>query len=282
MQVNGDDQCIRLFNDVDGYTSLNTALAGGDILAHRVNALYWNLVSTIIFYAKWSLGELIKQLKRVNTLKIEKDEFATFEVISYEIIDEIVARQRLEVTDSVKEMARQKFTFDTISIRKQWPELFFKLMPVCREMVHMLKIAVNAYEMRINRIPFTDLKLTATLDSIKKKLENKVSLKRLEIRKLNGDIKVLEPEIALKYYAFEMDLRKKANWRVLFDTAVSEMEKVDALTKDSDSDAISNHWAVFKGKFEELEHNFHKQTFAPYHTHIEPSLMSETQIIPPA
>lgn len=255
-------------------------MAGGDVYAHRVNALHWDLVGSIAFYAKWSLAEVIKQLKRDNKLKIEKDAFTTFEVIRYEMIDEIVARQRLEATETIKIVAPQKIGRD--GIRKQWPELFFKLMPVCREMVHMIKIAVNAFEMRINRIPFTNLKLATTLDSIKKKLENKVSLRRHEIRKLNADIKVLEPEIALEYYAFEMDLRKKANWRLLFDTAVSEMKKVDALTNDNEKDAISDHWALFKGKFEELQHNYHKETFAPHDTHIDPLLMSETQIIPSA
>lgn len=241
--------------------SISAALAGGETFGGDARAYISYFTTKIVFKAKWSLDELIKHLKQKNILKISDTDFEAFQAINREIINEIVTRARFEMTQHMETLPKLSI-HDIMNMRKDWATLFYVSIPLCRELMYMVKIAVNAFEMAVNQKPYIDVQLKSSVQKIQELLANEIRLKRHDLRMINGEIKVVESEVALKYYTFEMDLRKKANWRKLFDTGLSEINKVDELPESTD---ITSNWDIFKGKFEELKKSFQTHSWLKEH-----------------
>lgn len=245
--------------------------AGAHVLAEHVNHLVWKQTMDWTLQApKTMTDHVFNEIWRDNEDPQNADKKNVLFHTSYEILDEIVSRARLAYVD----IARTHRALIKENISWIHAALFFHMhpkvmasvmrmfLPVCREMMMMLRRAIEAYELHIKRNTSNSFSLThSPLHKLSTDKSNRhIKVPGKELRKIAASIDELQAAVVLKYFRYEMIVRERTNWRKLNESLDKQLELVNSelvqCTKTASAMDITGKFNSFKDVLVELRKNY--------------------------
>lgn len=224
-QVGGDDQCVTIFNDVESYINTGKFLIGGNVFSEHMNRLLWDEIRWILFTPKVTAISIFEHswsyTKYTNNKANEKPVFPYHKTC--EILDELLAKARLQQLEIIRNLRKQiqenlsllEAIFSVREFTSMKHELARTLLPICRDVLFMVKIAVEAFELHIQSqsAPGFSLKHSPLYNLSKSQSVRHV--RGRDLRMISVSIDDLQTAVVLKYFSHEMNMRERSNaWKL--------------------------------------------------------------------
>lgn len=271
--MSGVDQCITIFNDVESYIDGDKYFSGGNEFSENINRLIWNETSWFLSPPKQTTGRVFAEIWTDNkdnkdNENQDKEKHILYHT-SYEILDEVVSRTRLEYVEigrKVRKSVKPNLGFvEAFFYRKETTQITNQMrrssLPICREMMFMIRVAVEAFELHIQNHAAPGFHLTnSPLDKLSKS-QSARHVRGRELRKIVASIDELKTAVALKYFSYETKLRELANWWKLNDSCENQVNLVrSGLEQSASFDELAAQFGVFKSILEGLRTKYKEVT----------------------
>lgn len=177
----------------------------------------------------------------------------------YEVVDELVSRERLILVDLAR---RHRNLFpDNITIwdefkmmrqsRDLWAELTTSVIPICMETMFLVKVSMEVFELRLNAQSPARFNLSGSpLNGLTPATSSNI-VRATEKRKMAVSMEQLKVAVASKYLMYEGNARLRMDWNKLYKFGDLQIKVWREQSKNVSSEEISAFWIKYKAQLNE-------------------------------
>lgn len=253
---------------MEAYVNFDKFRAGGDEFRYDVDRLILYITARIWYRSKVAAKSVFNQIWQDNEDSEKAEEKYFLPNAHYEVLNEFKAKTRLEFVNifhSHRKLIKPNLGFfealwNWRDSEKIFANMLRSMYPVCRVMMVMTKMAVEAYELRLrngkvaaplHQSPLYNLSKTRSSSPIRGK----------QLREIAASIDELQTAVIIKYFTFEMNVRERSMWWDVYQSATDQMKLVvDRLKPVERIQELMQPFNAFKGDLERARNSYKEMT----------------------